>query len=399
MKYYMDTVRLLTPVAAIALLAGCGQTDSAVPQAPSEPVAPAPAPVTRVVTPLPAAPAPKAPAAAPTAPVAAAVPTPSPKETIGGGTIAEPAVGPAPTQGVGGSGFVLVKNWNFGTGADSTIASYADLTGNFQYHDQFGTIGNGTNYGAVIVAPQADLALKHLKQPVEGADTGGKPIREFFPESMKTYLVPLRGANECAPTKHNVGCGSFQAKWKLPKGGSRLGHDVLWETRVRYVTPPYFWFAIWTCGNKWNKGAEIDVVESFGYDNGGGITNYDGRYWHAGIVGGKEDLPYGNWGATMKQQGVPKFDGTAWHTWTMLYKADDTITLYVDGIVVQTGFSHWTLGTKPDGEELDMSFIFDGGWGHTQVQSVNKPLPASAFDGTFYDWDYSRVYLRKATTP
>jgi len=43
-----------------------------------------------------------------------------------------------------------------------------------------------------------------------------------------------------------------------------------------------------------------------------------------------------------------------------------------------------------------MSFIFDGGWGHTKVASVNKPLPASAFDNVWYDWDYSRVWLRKA---
>ena len=48
-----------------------------------------------------------------------------------------------------------------------------------------------------------------------------------------------------------------------------------------------------------------------------------------------------------------------------------------------------------DGEAVDMSFIFDGAWGHTKVKSVNNPLPAKAFDGTFYEWDYSRVYLKK----
>ncbi|MBN2712113.1 MAG: family 16 glycosylhydrolase, partial [Planctomycetes bacterium] len=192
------------------------------------------------------------------------------------------------------------------------------------------------------------------------------------------------------------GCGSFQAKWTLPKGGSRLGMDIIWETRVRYKTPPYFWFAIWTCGNKWNRGAEIDVVEAFGYDNGGNYTNYDGRYWHVGIVGGREDIPYKSWSASMSKMGVKEFDATKYHTWTLVYKADNTIAVYMDGILVQTGFSHWTLGTKPDGEEFNMSFLFDGGWGHTKVKSVDKTLPASAFEGTFYEWDYSRVYLRKA---
>ena len=70
------------------------------------------------------------------------------------------------------------------------------------------------------------MALKGRKQPVEGPATGGKPVRAFTAESLKTFLVPLDGATECQASKRNVGCGSFQAKWKLPKGGSRLGQDI-----------------------------------------------------------------------------------------------------------------------------------------------------------------------------
>jgi hypothetical protein len=55
---------------------------------------------------------------------------------------------------------------------------------------------------------------------------------------------------------------------------------------------------------------------------------------------------------------------------------------------------HWTLSHKENAEPLDFYFLFDGGWGHVQVGSVNKPLPAKAFEGKFYEWDYSRVYLR-----
>jgi len=316
-----------------------------------------------------------------------------PHETVGGGTIDSPAVGPAPTKELGGPDFVLVKNWKFGR--KGTITNVADLKEHFQFHDQFGTISN--QYGAVIVAPSEDVSLTGLNQPVEGRDTGGKPAREFFADSMKTYLVPLRGATECLPTRHDLGNGSFQAKWKLPHGGSRLGQDILWETRVRYVTLPYFWFAIWTCGNKWGKGAEIDVVESFGYDNGGKYTNYDGRFWHVGIIRGREDEPYSDWQASMKKFGVSSFDAAVYHTWTMLYKADNTIIIYMDGIPVQTGFSHWTLNTDETGEPIDMDFIFDGGWGHTQIASVNKPLPTSAFAHSYYEWDYSRIYLRPTT--
>jgi hypothetical protein len=311
-------------------------------------------------------------------------------ETIGGGTVENPSVGPAPSFGIGGPGMVLVKNWHFG--ASGTIKNYADMNANFLYHDQFNTIGNGTNYGAVMVAPDAANALPN--QPVEG--DACPPVRQFTADSLKTLLTPLYGATKVVPTQHNAGCGSFMAKWKLPNGGSRLGQDIVWETRVRYVTPPYFWFAIWTAGNKWSQGAEHDLVESFGYDNGGGNTNYDGRYWHANSVGGKDTTDYGNWGKAMATHGILKYDASQYHVWTWLYRKDNSYVMYVDGIAVQSGVNyHWTNGAKETDPPIDMDFLFDGGWGHTQIGSVNRPLPASEFNGKFYEWNYSRVYLSR----
>jgi len=316
-----------------------------------------------------------------------------PAQTIGDGTKGNPAVGPAPAYGLGGDGFVLVKNWDFG--GNGTIKCIDDLSTNFQYHDQFNTIGNGTHYGAVTVSPDAASSVND-QQPIEDP---ARPVRLFTGNSLKTFLVPLDGATTITPTKHNVGCGSFQARWKLPKGGSLLGQDLIWETRVRYVVPPYFWFAIWTAGNKWNHGAEMDLVESFGYDNGKDdkgvpITNYTGDYWHSGCVGGVDKSDYKDWGATMQAYGVKSFDASQYHIWTWIYKKDDTYEAYVDGTLVQSGTLVWTLGGKKDGEPLDMDFIFDGTWGHTGIKSVNYSLPASALEGKFYEWDYSRVYLR-----
>jgi hypothetical protein len=188
------------------------------------------------------------------------------------------------------------------------------------------------------------------------------------------------------------------AKWKLPNGGSLLGQDIVWETRVRYVTPPYFWFAVWTAGNKWSNGAEHDLVESFGYDNGGGNTNYDGRYWHANSVGGKDTVDYGGWGTAMASKGIKSYDGSQYHIWTWLYRKDNSYAMYVDGILVQSGVDyHWTYGAKATDPPIDMDFLFDGGWGHTQIGSVNRPLPASEFNGKYYEWNYSRVYLSRST--
>jgi hypothetical protein len=318
-------------------------------------------------------------------------------ETVGGGTVDTPAIGPASSYGIGGPDMVLVKNWHFG--ADGTVKNYADMSANFYYHDQFGTIGNGKNYGAVTVAPDAADALNN--QPVEGVDC--PPVRKFLADSLQTFIQPLDGATLCKPTLHNVGCGSFMAKWSLPNGGSLLGHDIVWETRVRYVTPPYFWFAIWTAGNKWkwdggSQGAEQDIIESFGYDNGNGNTNYDGRYWHSNSVATppKDTIDYGDWGKTMASLGITTFDAAKYHTWTWYYKKDNTFAMYCDGILVQKGSDYWwTFGDKKDDEPIDVSFLFDGGWGHTQVGSVNHPLPSSAFVGKYYEWNYSRVYLSK----
>ncbi len=322
--------------------------------------------------------------------------TPATLPTVGGGTVESPAVGPAPAYNIGGRGFVLVKNWDFGV--SGTIKNTRDMNEHFQYHDQFGTIGNGTNYGALTVSPDQQNALP--RQPIEDP---AHPVREFLPNSLKTYLVPLKGAEQIVPTRHNLGCGSFQAKWTLPRGGSLLGQDLIFETRVRYVTPPYFWFAIWAAGNKWNKGAEMDVIESFGYDNGGGNTNYTGQFWHSDCVGGTNTVHYGSWEKAMRERGVltdakPTFDASQYHVWTWLYRADDTYSAYVDGIEVQTGVVPWTLSARKAAEPLNMSFLFDAGWAHTQVASVNKPLPASAFAGKFYEWDYSRIYLRPSAT-
>ena len=312
------------------------------------------------------------------------------KPMIGGGTLDDPAGGPPPSYKIGGPGFVLVKNWDFG--ANGTIKTIADLNANFQYHDQFGQIAN-PNYGSLTVSP--DETNKIGRQPVEGVNTP-TPVRQFLADSMKTYLVPLDGAKTITSKPRNSGNGSFMAKWRLPNGGSLLNKDIVWETRVRYVTPPYFWFAIWTCGNAWHHGAEMDVVESFGFDNGGKYTNYDGQKWHSDVVGGTSTTYYhGSWGKGMGSRGIAKYDATQWHVWTWLYRKDNTFVAYVDGIPVQDGSTYWTLGTKEDGKPIDMCFLFDGGWGSTNVPGVmGKTLPASALAGKYYEWDYSRVYLR-----
>jgi len=317
-------------------------------------------------------------------------------ETIGGGTIATPAVGPQPTYGIDGTGFTLVKNWHFGT--NGTIKNNTDLDANFQFHDQFGTYHN-PNVAAKIVAPDSADALSG--QPYEGQVISGVPVpttRTFFSDYMQTYLVPLGGVTTVTPASYNCGSGSFQAKFTLPNGGSLLGHDMIWETRVRYVTPPYFYFAIWDSGNIWNKGAEMDLIESFGYDNTptGGNTNFQGLYWHSNTVSGTDQVTYNSWTDGMGASGFATYDPTQYHIWTMVYNKDNTYALYVDGTKVQYGSGPywWTVGASSTGTPINLSFIFDGSWGSNTIASMDHPLATSSLSGCYYEWNYSRVYLR-----
>jgi hypothetical protein len=312
---------------------------------------------------------------------------PAAPQTVGGGTFANPAVGPGPTSSVFGTGFTLLKNWDFGS--DGTIRTIADMNKEFVYHDQFNTIGNGSNYGAITLAPDSANAISG--QPVEDPNNR---VRQFTAGSLKTTLVPLGGATTVSPTQHNVGNGSFMAKFTPANGGSLLGRDILWETRVRYVTPRYFWFALWNSGNLWNHGAEFDVIESFGYDNGSNGTNFDGRFWHADPVGGTKTTDYTNWGNGMKSRGINSFDATQYHVWSLLYRKNNTYSFFVDGTEVQSGSMNWTNGASAGGQPIDFRFLFDAGWGHTQVASVNHSMPASELAGKFYEFDYSRVYER-----
>lgn len=319
----------------------------------------------------------------------------SAQETIGGGTMQSPAVGPAASFGLG-EGAVLVKNWNFGS--NGTIKNMTDLDTNFNYHDQFGTWNNGWGkYGAHTVASSQSTKVPSSPQPVEFTDTQNNAVREFFSDSLRTYLVPLTGAPDpVRATDYKIGCGSFVAKWELPNGGSHLGKDIIWETRVRYVTPPYFWFAIWSAGNLWNWGAEMDVVETFGY--GGTSSNFDGARWHSNSVGGDDRYYYTDWYQTMSLIGAWPYDATEYHIWTWVYRADDTYSVYVDGLEIQEGSIIWTYGATSSDPAIDMTFLFDGAWGHTQIGSVNQPLALSEFVGKYYEWDYSRVYLREPLT-
>lgn len=309
-------------------------------------------------------------------------------ETVGAGDITRPAGGPAPSVAQAGMGFTLVKNWNFG--AQGTVADAGDLLREFVFHDNFGTFDLGGKYGVKAVAP--NRAVAKPGQPVEDP---ARPFRSFTAQTMRTWLRPLDpGARNVTVTQREVGSGFFMPKFTLPAGGALLGQDLLWETRVRFNNPvPGFWFALWTAGDQWDKGAEMDVVETFGFDNGGGYTNFDAHLFHVNSVGGRDNNKASNWEAHTPGR---RTDLTQWHTFTWLYRRDDTYAVWFDDKEVQSGTLHWTRGGKQDGKKINMSFLFDPGWGHREIKSVNvRDLPVAKMTDSYYEWDYSRIYLRR----
>lgn len=317
----------------------------------------------------------------------------APAFPVGDGTFDDPVPGPAPSVSSGtiGSGFRLVKNWDFG--ANGNIRSVKELAGHFRFydtHNQYNT--GGGQYGADTLAPHPLTALTN--QPVEGALTNNQSARSINADALRGVIVPFAGVTELNPHLHNCGSANFYTKWRLPAGGSLLGREIIWETRLRYVTPRYFWVALWTSVSNWSSGAEMDVLESFG-TVAGSFNNADGKYWHSGVIGGTNNVSYTNWNEAMAAVGVTGFNAAVHHVWTWHYKPDNTYAVYMDGILVQSGTVNWTQGGVSGAGAQDMSFLFDGGWGHTVVpQLSDKRLPVAELAGTFYEWDYSRVYLK-----
>jgi hypothetical protein len=314
---------------------------------------------------------------------------------IGSGKLSQAIAGPAPREAESfvGPAFGLVKNWDFGQ--LDTVRDIATLSAQFDYHDQFGTIANGANYGAVSVAPTPETAINSWNlnlpndlQPVEDPE---RPYRELTAHSLKTYVRPLDPTQESvSAAAHDAGSGSMMAKWHLPKAGAVLGHDLLWETRVRIPKPVQgYWFALWTAGTTWDLGPEIDVAESFG------APHVPHSSFHATAVGGTNTNDFTSWPGALDRAGVPAEarDLRDWHTWTLVYLRDDSYRVYFDGYVVQQGMIHWRTSGDAEAAATGLHFLFDFGWGHTGVPDVNIALWASHFP-LVYEIDYSRVYLR-----
>jgi hypothetical protein len=256
----------------------------------------------------------------------------------------------------------LVKNWDFGT--SGAVRDNAALIAEFQFQDQFGTIASGTSYGAVTVAPTAELAvtandlgLPDNRQPVDGDPE--RPFRELTTDSLKTYVRPLSDSLAMvSAAAHDTGNGSLVAKWTLPNGGSLLDHDVIWETRIRMPKPAAgYWLGLWASGNEWSSGPELNVAQAFGG------SESPANAFRSAAVGGQNEVDYGTWPDALDLAELAAgSDLTEWHVWSWVYKKDDTFQVYVNGTEVQSGTIRWTLGGEQGAQALEVWFTFILSW-------------------------------------
>lgn len=315
------------------------------------------------------------------------------------------ATAPAPVEmaRIAGAPFTLVKDWQFG--ASGNITNMAQLEAEFTSHDPFGTIANGLNYGSLTYAISntdaiggldPSLGLPGNNQPV---DTTGK-YRAFTSNSLLMYVKPrVDGAGIGPANSHNAGDGSIVSKFHYPSGGSHLGKTICWESKFRIVSPPHagLWTAIWTVGDHWDGGPEMDVIEHFSGTDDSGTT--DGMIWHNNSVGGTDhrfDLSE-SWYRGIEQSQIDQslWSMTQWHVLTYVYKSDDSFQIWMDGYLMQWGSQTWEvqqggeIGTVPY-----MAFLFDIRFGHTAVFPINTVTIAAPVTPWSMEVQYSRIFER-----
>lgn len=279
----------------------------------------------------------------------------------------------------------------------ATIRNRAELSRAVYFYDQFNQRNNGGgNYLADNMAPP------EAEDPGPCERYGAEdPFHEIAAGSLRCYVKPKRrGARWITPQPHGrsqpVGASGFRLRYPGPGGGagSRLGRDICWETRCRMSGPlPYYWWSLWICGEAWDRGAELDVPESFGFDNGFGYTNFQGEKFHVSSVGGEDEVDVSaNW-----SRHVPEGVGplTRWHTFTTVYRRDDTWECRVDGKLANRGRLLWRLGGNQGTQPLERCwFLIDNAWGHQHVRSVRpERVEVRIFEGFHWEYDYTRIWV------
>lgn len=289
-------------------------------------------------------------------------------------------------------GLKLTSDLDFGTLGNVRTLDELDVVA--KYTDAYGTPDNGGHYGTAMSATKASTVMPGVGQVVDAS------TRSFTAEALQMHVRPKTASQTTVgpASAHNALNGSFTLKYELPKAGAQSGQDLVWESRFRVAKSVNgFWLAIWASGTKWQtgQGPEMDVMESFSSPYN---TPTDMWGWHTDQVGVPGPQAPQNcvndWPACLNPWkalgGAGKLD--SWHTWTWVYKRDDTWVQYLDGLYFASGKLAWTNTSYGP---QNMQFMYDCGLGQTQLWQVsNITLPVSALPLTC-ELDYSRIWVKQ----
>lgn len=331
--------------------------------------------------------------------------SPSPgSPTIGGGTLAAPAVAPAPAlANDGAGGWTPVYNFTFGTGSSGGIA--APTVPNISTLVTY--IGTAQNLAAGCVAQdQGNYWSKRSPAPQDTTNPcGWTPYSSGLSPPLFNFTSnTLQGLVEITDPSNIVADSLINAFMEVPRGGFSLantaGHDVYLETVFRILPQPgkdlrYAYYGLWTPFYTGPVTCEVDFLEGFGFDNGGGSTAFNANYFHsqAATAFGGCDGSSGE----LVNLGGSNFE--SYVTFGVLMNANGNWSTYINMgsltnhlLVTASGYPR---ATQP------IVFWFDDEWGFrsmsNQIQppgaSGTNPVDASYFPVT-YEHQYIRIYMR-----
>ncbi|GEM_PF-4340305 len=333
--------------------------------------------------------------------------------TVGGGTLATPAIGPDPDlPNDGGGNWTLVANYTFGTKKkgvleDPTITDRKEMVQYLHCYNPFGSPDcSGQYWAKTWIPPEAvEIGDNPYKMNVYSAET---PNHEIVDNAVRCWVRSLDG--EMVQGHFSYGYLRTKFKWSNPM---ITGQDIYAEVRFRMVPNPnhpddmrFFWLAFWS--NDVPYTGEMDWLEAFGYDNGPGNNNFKA----AGNAVFHSDWAHGN--GKISSGAVGKISSKTWSTQTPL-GSDLKQWTTIGGLLCRDGYwSSYASSPASPGIQFvpnygtyrketfkdNWQYYLEGTHGNQKVWNCMPPggskesnIDASWFPYS-YEWEYLRIYMR-----
>ncbi len=328
--------------------------------------------------------------------------------SVGGGTLATPAIGPNPRlNNDGKGGWTLVANYTFGTEKngtleDPTITDRKQLVQYMHCYSPSGSPDNSGQYWAKAwIPPEAvEIGDNPYKMDVYSPETAN---HEIIGNAVRCWVRNIDG--EMKQGHFSYGYLRTKFKWSNPVA---TGQDIYAEVKFRIVPNTnhpddmrFFWLAFWSSDVPCT--GEMDWLEGSGYDNGPGDNNFKAAgktVYHSDWMKGKGATGY----ISSKAWSMHTSQGTDLKQWTTvggLICGDGFWSTYATSPAYPTvqfvpNYGTYTKNTFKD----SWQYYLDGTHGNQKMLNCVPPgvSKESNIDTTWfpyaYEWEYLRIYMR-----